>query len=39
MQGDMDSRSGLNDLSKWYVRANDGNMASFASFSHSDWIP
>ncbi len=38
MQGDMDSRSSPDDLSKWYVRANDGNMASFASFSRSDWI-
>ncbi|MDR9778495.1 efflux RND transporter permease subunit, partial [Rhizobium hidalgonense] len=38
MQGDMDSRSSPDDLSKWYVRANDGIMASFASFSRSDWI-
>lgn len=38
MQGDMQSRSSPDDLNKWYVRSSDGNMASFASFSRSDWI-
>lgn len=38
MQGDIGSRSSPEDLGKWYVRANDGSMASFSSFSRSDWI-
>lgn len=38
LQGDMQARSKPEDLDKWYVRGTNGQMASFASFSTTDWI-
>lgn len=37
MQGDADSRAAPEDLSKWYVRNDSGQMISFAAFADSQW--
>ncbi len=38
MQGIAEARSKPEDLAQWYVRGNDGNMASFSSFTNASWI-
>lgn len=37
MQGTADSRAVPEDLNKWYVRNNNGEMISFAAFATSKW--
>ncbi|MFC3580186.1 efflux RND transporter permease subunit [Sphingomonas hylomeconis] len=37
VQGDAASRSSPDDLQQWYVRAADGQMAPFSSFSTISW--
>lgn len=37
MQGEPSSRAVPEDLSKWYVRNNHGEMISFAAFASSQW--
>ena len=37
MQGEPSSRAVPEDLSKWYVRNNNGDMISFAAFATSKW--
>lgn len=38
IQGDAGSRISPEDFNKWYVRNNDGEMVSFASFATGKWI-
>ncbi len=37
VQGDAESRSSPDDLSKWYVRGRSGQMAPFTSFAAASW--
>ncbi|MBB1371209.1 MULTISPECIES: efflux RND transporter permease subunit [Pseudoalteromonas] len=37
MQGEADSRMVPEDLNKWYVRNNNGDMVPFAAFASSHW--
>ncbi|WP_019673096.1 efflux RND transporter permease subunit [Psychrobacter lutiphocae] len=37
VQGEPDSRTNPEDINKWYVRNNQGNMISFDAFSNSEW--
>ncbi|EGK15070.1 efflux RND transporter permease subunit [Psychrobacter sanguinis] len=37
VQGDADSRTNPDDIQKWYVRNNNGEMISFDAFSDSEW--
>ena len=37
MQGSADSRTTPEDISKWHVRNQSGEMISFAAFSNSEW--
>lgn len=38
MQGDQQFRAAPEDLTRWYVRGEDGSMSSFASFTSSQWV-
>lgn len=38
IQGDDDTRISEKDFDKWYVRNNDGQMVSFASFATGKWV-
>ncbi len=37
VQGDAPYRHAPEDLSQWFVRANDGSMAPFSSFARTSW--
>ncbi|MBY0583289.1 MAG: efflux RND transporter permease subunit [Sphingomonas sp.] len=37
VQGDAPFRAQPEDLSQWYVRANDGSMAPFSAFARTSW--
>lgn len=37
MQGEPDSRSTAEDINKWYVRNNQGQMIPFSSFATGEW--
>ncbi len=37
MQGDADTRMLPGDISRWYVRNDQGQMVPFSSFSHGEW--
>lgn len=37
MQGNPESRATPEDINKWYVRNNQGQMISFGAFSDSEW--
>ncbi|WP_419571121.1 efflux RND transporter permease subunit [Rheinheimera sp.] len=37
LQGDADSRMAPEDLNKWYVRNNQGDMVPFSAFASSHW--
>lgn len=37
MQGEADSRTTPEDINKWYVRNNQGNMIPFSAFATGEW--
>ena len=37
IQGEPNSRTNPQDIGKWYVRNNSGNMISFDAFANSEW--
>ncbi len=38
LQGQADSRMNPEDLDKWFVRNNKGEMIPFSSFAHGEWV-